>query len=64
MAPVDTCQEAYFCTFLLQGEIGPRAVAMITELIMDNGAALDRLTKDHVDHFVRLVKERKVVLRY
>ena len=43
----------------MQGKIGLDAAHMVMELIRDNRKIVDRITHDHIDTFVELLKQDK-----
>ena len=45
--------------FSLQGKIGLNAARMVMELIRDNRKIVDRITHDHIDKFVDLLRRDK-----
>ena len=46
---------------LFQGEIGLHAAHMVMELVKDNRKIVDRITQEHIDHFVDLLQKNKVI---
>lgn len=44
---------------LFQGKIGLNAAHMVMELIRDNRKIVDRITHDHIDKFVDLLRRDK-----
>ena len=45
--------------YSLQGKIGLNAARMVMELIRDNRKIVDRITHDHIDKFVDLLRRDK-----
>jgi len=46
--------------YLVQGDIGLNAAKMVMELLKDNRKIVDRITHDHIDNFVNLLRQNKV----
>ena len=44
---------------IIQGKIGLNAARMVMELIRDNRKIVDRITHDHIDKFVDLLRRDK-----
>lgn len=44
----------------LQGDIGLCAVNMVTELARDNRQILDRISHEHINHYITLLKKNMV----
>ena len=49
----------YLC---FQGDIGLNAAHMVMELVKDNRRIVDRITHDHIDSFVALLRKNKVCM--
>ena len=43
---------------VIQDPIGERAAGLITELIKDNRKIVDRITTDHIDDIIGIVKKK------